>query len=270
MRTAVLLTLVLGASCTSSPPNDPSHPGGTGGKADDTTGTAGRCHEMSGAHHDGDRMGLHGMVLFGRTNYVLEHIPTFARPHNEQLVMRVSLATAAGAPIEHDFSDQGYSIRPTTQFSLDDLSLGKRVAFAGNIHRGNFEQGAPVLLANVKITVEEVLIARNLPGGEAIGADEQEYFIVGDAEDAYATNFIREARGFQQILRIDAIEGATPSRSRVLKVRAKSVRRLSPSTTPATGSIAKAGETDGTPVSLAIGGELWCLKAPEFFERCNS
>ena len=270
MRTAALLTLVLGASCTSAPPDhDPTHPGGNGGKADETTGTAGRCHEMSGAHHDGDRIGLHGMVLFGRTNYFLEHIPTFARPHNEQLVMRVSLATAAGAPIAEDFSDQGYSIRPTTQFSLDDLSLGKRVSFVGNIHRGNFEQGAPVAIANAKITVEEVLIARNLPGGEPIAADEQEYFILGDADDAYATNFIRDARGFQQILRIDGIEGATPSPSRVLKVRAKSVRRLAPSAA-ASGSIAKAGSTDGTPVSLAIGSELWCLKAPDFFQRCDS
>ena len=261
--------LVLAASCTNAPPSqDPTHPGGTGGKTDDTTATSGRCHEMSGAHHDGDRSGLHGMVLFGRTNFFLEHIPMFSRPHNEQLVMRVTLKTAAGADVTNDFSDQGYSVRPTTQFSLDDLTLGKRVAFVGNVHRGNFEENGPLLLSNVKVSVDEVLVARNLPGGEPIAADEQEYFIVGDAEDAYATNFIRDARGFQQILRVDAIEGATPSPSRVLKVRAKATRRLAASATPVQAAVAKAG-AEGTRVSITIGEELWCLKAPDFIARCD-
>ena len=269
MSKSAALMLVLVASCTqATPPSDPSHPGGAGGGKADEAATSGRCHEMSGAHHDGDRSGLLGLVLFGRTNYFLEHIPMFSRPHNEQLVMRVTLKTAQGADVTNDFSDQGYSVRPTTQFSLDDLTLGKRVAFAGSIHRGNFEEGGPVLLSNVKITVDEVLVARNLPGGEPIAADEQEYFVVGDAEDAYATNFIRDARGFQQILRVDAIDGATPSPSRVLKVRAKSPRRLAASATPAAGAVARAG-AEGTRVSLTIGEELWCLKAPDFVARCD-
>jgi hypothetical protein len=268
LKSLAALSLVVAAACTANPPSqDPSHPGGVGGKADDTA-TSGRCHEMSGAHHDGDRSGLHGMVLFGRTSYFLEHIPTFSRPHNEQLLMRVTLQTAQGAAIDNDFSDQGYSVRPTTQFSLDDLTLGKRVTFTGNVHRGNFEENAPVLLTNVKITVDEVLVARNLPGSEPIATDEQEYFIVGDGDDAYATNFIRSARGFQQILRVDAIEGATPSPSRVLKVKAKAPRRLAVSATPAQGSIAKAG-AEGTRVSFTVGAELWCLTAPDFFQRCQ-
>lgn len=248
------LMLVLAAGCTRGTGDDPRPP---------------IRHPRSGAHHEGGRVGLHGMVLFGRATYFLEHIPTFSPPHDVQLVMRVSLATAEGAPIAQDFSDQGYSIRPTTQFSLDDLSLGKRVAFAGNIHRGNFEQGGPVLLANVKITIEQVLIARNLPNTDPIAADDQEYFIVGDGDDAYATNFIRDARGFQQILRIDAIEGVTPSPSRVLEVRMTSLRRLAPSATPTAGTVAKAGLPGATRVALAIGAELWCVKAPDFFEPCD-
>jgi hypothetical protein len=269
MKKYARLMLVLAASCTNSTPQnqDPSHPGGTGGKTDEAATS--HCHEMSGAHHDGDRSGLHGMVLFGRTNYFLEHIPMFSRPHNEQLVMRVTLKTAQGADVTNDFSDQGYSVQPTTQFSLDDLTLGKRITFTGNIHRGNFEENGPVVLTGVKIAVDEVLVARNLPGTEPIATDEQEYFVVGDADDAYATNFIRDSRGFQQILRVDAIEGATPSASRVLKVKAKSVRRLAASATPAIGAIAKAGLPDGTRVSLTIGEELWCLNAPDFTERCQ-
>lgn len=178
------------------------------------------------------------MVLFGRTHYYLEHIPMFSPPHDEQLVMRVTLKTTEGAAVDTDFSDQGYSIEPTTQFPLDDLALGKRVTFAGNIHRGNFEAGGPVVLANANIAVEQVLVARHLPSADPIADGAQEYFVFGDPGDAYATNVIRDARGFQQILRVE--EAATPTCARKLKT---------------TGKLA--------------GTELWCLKAPDFTATCD-
>src|SRR3954447_23230882 len=82
------------------------------------------CAARSGAHRAGDRVGTHGMVVFGRRGgYFLEHIPMYSPPHDEQLVMRVSLHTAAGAPLDADLSDQGYSLQPATKFSLDDLVL---------------------------------------------------------------------------------------------------------------------------------------------------
>jgi hypothetical protein len=254
------------AACVTPKPSD-GNAGGAGGKADDSTASAGRCHEMTGAHHDGDRTGLHGMVLFGRTSYFLEHIPMFQRPHNEQLVMRVKLRDAQGHAIDRDFGDQGYTVKPTTQFSLDDLSLGKRVTFTGDIHRGSFETGGAVLLRGVQISVEEVLVARNLPGTEPIAADEQEYFVVGDPDDAYVTNVIRDSRGVQHILRVDAIAGFSPSPSRVHRIKAKALARFAP-TTQITAVLPKAA-AEGTRLVLELGNELWCVRAPDFFEACN-
>jgi hypothetical protein len=260
---ALFIALV---GCTDVKPTDPTT-GGAGGKADEPGAGGGRCHEMTGAHHDGDRAGLHGMVLFGRAHYFLEHIPMFQRPHNEQLVMRVSLRDANGAVIERDFGDAGYTVKPTTQFSLDDLTLGKRVTFTGDIHRGSFETGGPVLLRNVKVSVDEVLVARNLPGSEPIASDEQEYFLVGDADDAYVTNMIRDSRGVQHIMRVDAVVGVVPSPSRVHRVRAKSLQRFAPQT-QVIASLPKAG-AEGTRVMLDVASELWCVHAPDFFERCQ-
>src|SRR5512147_3160612 len=100
------------------------------------------CAARSAAHRAGDRVGTHGMVVFGRRGgYFLEHIPMYSPPHDEQLVMRVSLHTAAGAPLDADLSDQGYSLQPATTFSLDELVLREHAGFAGDIHRGNFEAG---------------------------------------------------------------------------------------------------------------------------------
>jgi hypothetical protein len=265
MRWLAVFTL---AACTlSNKPTDPSTGGGAGGKSDDPNAAAGRCHEMTGAHHDGDRTGLHGMVLFGRTNHFLEHIPMFQRPHNEQLVMRVALTDAQGQPIDRDFGDAGYTVKPTTQFSLDDLSLGKRVAFAGDIHRGSFETGGPLLLRNVKVSVEEVLVARNLPGTEPIAADEQEYFLVGEPDDAYLTNVIRDSRGVQHILRVDAVVGFAPSPSRVHRIKAKALQRFAPSM-QVSALMPKAG-AEGTRLMLDVATELWCVRAPDFFDACN-
>ncbi len=266
-KSSVLLALVLVAGCTEGSKPDPAAPGG-GGKVDDPRPTGGTMHEMSGHHHDGDRMGVHGMVLFGRTHHYLEHIPMFTRPHNEQLVMRVTVRTSAGKLVETDFSDAGFSVEPTSPFSLDDVTLQKKLTFTGDVHRGNFEEGGPVVLRGAKITIEDVLIARNLPGTEPIASTDQEYFLIGEPDDAYLTNYIRADRGFQQILRVDTIEGVTPSLARVQRLTMKAAQRLAPTAAGTFAAIPKAGVADGTRVALTIGAELWCLNAPDFVEHC--
>ena len=207
--------------------------------------------------HAGDRHGLHGMVLFGRSHHYLEHIPMFRRPHDKQLVLRVSLRDVQGKPIEHDFSATAHSLKPTTELSLDDLAHRKLATFTGDIHRGNFEADAPVVMRGVRITVDDVLVARDLPGSEPIAAGEQEYLLVGEPGDAYLTNYIRESRGFQQILRVDALAGITPSRSRVQRLVVRSPDRLA------------AGSVESQHGTVTIAAELWCLEAPEFVAACR-
>ena len=267
MTKSIVLALMISAGCTEGAKHESAAPG-AGGKADDRMATSGVMREMSGHHHDGDRQGLHGMVLFGRTHYYLEHIPMFTRPHNEQLVMRVTVHTAQGVLVETDFSDAGYSIKPTTQLSLDDITLGKRVRFTADVHRGNFEEGGPILLSGAKITVDDVLVARNLPGVEPVADDEQEYFLIGEPDDAYLTNYIRAARGFQQILRVATIDGVTPSLTRVQRLTAKSPNRLAPAAADVMAATPKAGASASTRVTVTIGAELWCLTAPDFVTRC--
>lgn len=124
-----------------------------------------------------------------------------------------------------------------------------------------------MLLGNVKISVDEVLVARNLPGTEPIASGEQEYFLVGEPDDAYVTNMIRQSRGVQQILRVDAVTGVVPSPSRMHRIKASSLQRLAPQA-QVTASVPKAGAA-GTPVTLEVADELWCVSAPDFFEPCQ-
>jgi hypothetical protein len=244
MQTSLVLAVVLIAACS-------------GGARDRTP----EAPAAASHHHAGDRTDLHGMVLFGNTHHFLEHIPMFSRPHDEQLVMRVTLRDAGGAAIATGFSDTAYSVKPSGTFSLDDLASKRLAGFTGDIYRGNYEDGGTLLLAGAKFTVEDVLIARPLPGSEPIADGEQEYLLVGEPGDAYLTNYIREPRGFQQILRVGTIEGITPSPSRVQRITTKSPSRLAATAAAAfTGPAAK--------VSLTVAAELWCLRAPEFVKRC--
>ena len=74
----------------------------------------------------------------------------------------------------------------------------------------------PVLevLQDDSLTVDKVLVARALPGEDArIEPSHQEYFLLVDGSDVYLTNVIREQRGFQQILRVDALYDVAARRS---------------------------------------------------------
>src|SRR5690606_31138916 len=136
----------------------------------------------------GDRVGGHGMALFGHRNYYLAHIPIFSRPHNEQLVMKVQLIGEDGQAIDHNFGAEGFSLSPDTHISLDDMANGDVVTYTGNIHQGNFEHGGPVVFENVSVTIEKVLVARNLPGNNVIDDGVQHYFLLGDEKEAFLLN----------------------------------------------------------------------------------
>ncbi len=185
------------------------------------------------------------MVVFGRRGgYFLEHIPMYSTPHDEQLLMRVSLHTTAGTPLDADLSDQGYSLRPATQFSLDDLVLREQASFTGDVHRGNFEANGPVLYSKVTVAVDAVLVTRRVPAADS---SSPAYYVVGDASGAaYATNAIRNARGNQQIVRLGAFARPLPTGCALALTEAEARELV---------------DTSGT-------ATLWCLRPPDFVEPC--
>ena len=141
--------------------------------------------------HPGGRMGIHGMVLFGKTHHYLEHIPMFSPPHDVQAIFRVS-------GIDGDYSTGTFTVEPAQKFSLDDLLQRRLQEFTGTIYRGNFEDGGQKLHENVRITVDEVLLARDLPGSEPPPGKES--FVIGEPGDTYVSAIITKARGVQKIV----------------------------------------------------------------------
>lgn len=223
--------------------------------------------EITGHHHAGDRVGTHGMALFGKTVHYLAHIPMMKRPHNEQLIMRVSLSAENGEELAGDFSQEGHSLRPTGSFSLDDLVVGAIGSFEADVFRGNFEHGAPRIHRNVTVVVDEVIVARNLE--ESAGSEGELFYLLG-REESWLLNVITPARNRQEILPTKVVTPAPGlSDDFALKVSveesddgARAVLRKAGQPSPEEGP-------ELTEIQLEPAPSIWCLDGPDFFQRCG-
>ena len=217
----------------------------------------------------GRRLGLHGMALFGNEEHFLAHIPVFGPPHNEQLIVQVTLFADDGTRLEQDFSSGPFSLRPGTAFSLDDLGLGSVGEFEGTVHQGNFEHGGPAV-AEVVVRVNEVVVCRGLPLAgdperEPLEPDQQEYFFIVADDGAYLLNRIRTSRAFQQVLGVDGYSDYTR-----LQPRVRTVQLLGdPGDTPRVETGIVNGDDGAQELPLHIGDELWCLVGPDFIRLCR-
>ena len=186
------------------------------------------------------------MVVLGRSVHYFEHIPMFRPPHDEQLVLRVDLRDASGAPIDADLGSATFTFEPSMASSLDDLArVG--ATLKGDIHRGSFERGGEVAIAGVTATVSAVVLARQLPG-----ATEHAAYVFGAGNDVFVTGAIGPDRAVQQILHVAGTvdDGA---RDTALRIPVAS-GRLAPGATLAAG--------------LTTDAELWCVVGPDFSDPC--
>lgn len=146
----------------------------------------------------GGRKGLHGMVVFGsHGSYFMEHIPMLTPPHDFQILTTVSLKDQAGQPLKNDFSKTGFTLKPASNFSLNDFIEGRLTKFNGSIFRGSFEQEGKVVegLENVQIEVTKMHFNRHLPSESS-----EEFFEVSDGENSYQTTLITSENNFQKII----------------------------------------------------------------------
>jgi len=249
------------------------------GSTDSTGGTAGSTGTDSGSTGGtegveiptdpvcdnctaGARVGFHGMALFGQDNHFLAHIPLYSAPHNLQLVAHIELRDAMDNLITDDFGSGDYSLAPNGSFSLDDVGLGNSVEYSADIHNGNFEHGAPVLYPNVTVTVVTPLVGKDLPDDSPIAAGTQEHYLVGETDDAYLVNFIRNDRSYQQILNVESVDGLAFGPDVAPRVVTTNAGPLGPGDGPLMTTV---GDSD---VTLTVDDEIWCLLGAGFFNFC--
>lgn len=144
----------------------------------------------------GGRRALHGMVLFGSGPYFLEHIPMLTPPHDFQIITEVVLKNKNGMALEIDFSRQGFTLKPSSDFSLNDYAAGRLKAFSASIYRGSFEQDGQVVagLEKVSVDIQSYKIIRQLPG-----QSQESWISLNDGKNIFESNVIRPGKNIQLI-----------------------------------------------------------------------
>ena len=142
------------------------------------------------------RMGLHGMVIFGDGLYYLSHIPMLKLPHDMQIVKSVKIRDVEGNVIVPDFSQDTFTVRPSSQFSLNNFAKGDISSFKGNIHKGNFEQDAPVQISDVTIEIVDTEVLRSLPSSDSEKTSSIE---ISDGTNRYSIAIIKPDNNIQKI-----------------------------------------------------------------------
>jgi hypothetical protein len=160
-------------------------------------------HEGRYAHLPIDgRRALHGMVLFGSGPYFLEHIPMLTPPHDFQILTEVVLKDKNGTKLKFNFSNEGFTLKPTSHFSLNDYIAGKLQKFNGSIFKGNFETNGQLMrgFENITVEVKSNRFVSQLPRGPSRVQD----LIFSDGKNTFKLNFIRNDSNFQSISNIEA------------------------------------------------------------------
>lgn len=80
------------------------------------------------------------MVIYRQQgSYLLDHIPMEHAPHDLQVLSEIKLETQAGQILAPDLSNETYTLKPSSEFSLNDLAEGKLKTFIGDLFQGGFE-----------------------------------------------------------------------------------------------------------------------------------
>ena len=157
-------------------------------------------------HHDEDAPeAVHAMVLFGDKNLYVSHMPLFSPPHNDQVILQVSLAKNGEKPEElyrDDRTSSGtpfYSVKPP-EMHLSVLEPG--ASFVGDVHRNSYEDDGERLIAGVTVTVEKVVYSQKLDPNTKAATDGRHYLCFGQPGEFFAAHEITSAPSFDQIIAI--------------------------------------------------------------------
>jgi hypothetical protein len=161
-------------------------------------------------HHDEDAPeAVHAMVLFGDKNIYLSHMPLFSPPHNDQVILEVSL-TKDGEHPEDTFRDDRkssgtrfYTVKPP-EMHLSVLEPG--ASFVGDVHRNSYEDDGELVQSGVTVTVKQVVYAQKLDPNTAAPTGGSHYLCFGQPGEFFAAHHITSAPSFDQIVSLTILD----------------------------------------------------------------
>ncbi|WP_295904479.1 hypothetical protein [uncultured Bdellovibrio sp.] len=150
-------------------------------------------------HHD--PASIHGMLLFGKSQVYLSHLPMFHAPHDYQVLLQATLS-AEGLNAYHaslrNSNETVYTLVPEA-FSLPELT-SHPVPFKAQIYKGHFERGGVLIADNVTVEIK-VLYFRKFSGTD-VKPSQGTYILFGNSKEQFLAHAITAAPDFDQILKV--------------------------------------------------------------------
>jgi hypothetical protein len=171
---------------------------------------------LPGQHHpepNPERPAVHGMLMLGEARVLLPHLPMFHAPHDQQIILEVSLLVPNFDPKKKYVDDRNatqtriYTWVPKP-FVLSDLLASRPTTMVGTIFRGHFERGGVAITADdVEARVERILYSRRLVASDPPLA-ERRYVMFGSLSEPFLAHVITRPPDFDQVTGINV---AAPS-----------------------------------------------------------
>jgi hypothetical protein len=159
-------------------------------------------------NHYADKPATHGMLLFGSATIYASHLPMFHSPHNYQIIMELVLDKSAK---EKFITDQQlhpeystYTLEPE-KFVLQEM-IDNPKSFKANIYRGHFERGGIKIMANITVSIKQVIYFKKFNAAENKTAITN-FILFGHAQEQFAAHQISNKPDFDQILKIKTDAG---------------------------------------------------------------
>lgn len=147
-------------------------------------------------------IGEHGMVLFGERNLLVANLPSYAAPHDYQVVTQVWIQDPRIAKQVMAELDAGIQITLQTEridlLGLDPAAAKPLPGFIARLYRGHYAYGGTLWLESVYFETMQTMVFRKL-SAKAPRQKRMEYFAIPDGGSTYLIHRIGGSPSFVQI-----------------------------------------------------------------------
>lgn len=142
-----------------------------------------------------DAPATHGMVLFGKQETYVSHLPMYHEPHNYQLIMKVSLGDMPGSDgttldkyAGTKKTEDLFTIEPQ-KMDLTEIISGKKTSFMAHLYKGHFEKGGENF-GLVHVVIKKIIYSQKLPMMPKNETTYPNYLIFGQNGEYFASHVI--------------------------------------------------------------------------------
>lgn len=151
-----------------------------------------------------ERATTHGMLVVGKEQVFLSHLPMFHAPHDRQVILSVELDAAGKGALQKsqtESTETVYTFVPDP-FVLSDFLL-RLHPLKGDLYRGHFEREGELIAKGITAGKVQIVYAQKLDHAAPV-PEHAAYFAFGSASGHFLAHVIGGAPNFDQIVELEA------------------------------------------------------------------